>query len=177
MARPVAEEIVEMLKPACERIAIAGSLRRLKKQVGDIEILFVPRMSKRPEGLFDERLVSVASEVIDQKLKEGYFAKRPSKIGVFTWGESNKLGIHVPSQIPVDLFSCPPENWWVSLVIRTGSKETNLRLTTCANRKNCTLNAYGFGVTDRATGITTPAHSEQEVFELCGVPYLKPKDR
>jgi DNA polymerase/3'-5' exonuclease PolX len=177
MAMPVAEEMVELLKPCCERISIAGSLRRFKRQVGDIEILFVPRMSKRPDGLFDERIVSVADEVIEQLLKDGYFAKRPNKNGVFAWGGSNKLAIHTASGIPVDLFSTSQERWFVSLVIRTGSKETNLRLTTGANKLNRTLNAYGYGTTDRKTGETTRATSEQHVFELCGVPYLEPKDR
>lgn len=176
-AMPVADELVELLKPCCKRIAIAGSLRRLKPMVGDIEILFVPRTATRPDGLFDQRIVSVAGEVIDQKLKDGFFAKRPSKTGVFTWGESNKLAVHTASGIPVDLFSVPEENWWVSLVVRTGSKETNLRLTTGANKLNRTLHAYGYGVTNRMTNETTAATSEQHVFELCGVPFLEPKDR
>ena len=177
IAMPVAEDIIERLKPCCARIAIAGSLRRLKRQVGDIEILFVPLISERLGDLFENRIVSVADEVIQGLLRDGYFAKRPSKTGVFTWGEANKLGVHVPSGIPVDLFSCPPNNWWVSLVVRTGSKETNLRLTTGANKLNRTLNAYGYGVTDRQTGEVTAAHSEEEVFELCGVPYLQPNNR
>lgn len=177
MAMPIAEELVALLAPCCERIAIAGSLRRLKPQVGDIEILFVPKTTTRADGLFDQRIVSVADEVIEQNLKDGYFAKRPSKIGVFTWGESNKLAIHTASGIPVDLFSVPAQNWWVSLVVRTGSKETNLKLTMGAQKKNHTLHAYGYGVTNRKTNETTPATSEQHVFELCGVDYLLPKDR
>ena len=177
VALPVAKEIVSLLAPACERIAIAGSLRRQKPLVGDIEILFVPLMSERPDGLFDTVVVSVAQEVIEQKLKDGYFSKRPSKTGVFTWGEANKLAIHTASGIPVDLFSVPAANWWVSLVIRTGSKETNMRLTTGANKLNRTLHAYGYGVTDRKTNETIAATSEEHVFELCGVPYLLPDRR
>jgi DNA polymerase (family X) len=169
--------IIERLTPACERIAIAGSLRRGKAEVGDIEVLFVPRTATRPDGLFDQRTVSVADEVIEGLLSAGYFTKRPNKDGVFTWGPANKLAIHAASGIPVDLFSCPAPNWWVSLVIRTGCKATNLRLTTGANRLNRTLNAYGFGVTDRSTGETTAATSERQVFELCGVPYLDPDRR
>jgi len=176
-ALKVAEEIIWNLKPCCERIAIAGSLRRGKSEVGDIEILFIPKTTTRPDGLFDYRIVSVADEVIEGYLRDGYFSKRPSKTGAFTWGESNKLAIHRPSGIPVDLFATNDARWWVSLVIRTGSKETNLRLTTGANKLNRTLNAYGFGTTDRRTGETTAAKSEQDVFALCGVPYLEPEKR
>jgi DNA polymerase/3'-5' exonuclease PolX len=173
----VAEEIQARLAPACLTITVAGSLRRGKTEVGDVEILYVPKMSKRPEDFFNERIISVADEVIEGLLNDGYFSKRPSRVGVFTWGESNKLAIHTASGIPVDLFSTSREKWWVSLVIRTGSKETNLRLTTGANKLNRTLNAYGFGTTDRATGETTAATSERHVFELCGVPYLEPENR
>lgn len=172
-----ANDIIARIAPACERVAIAGSIRRLKPEVGDIEILYIPRMSQRPDGLFDQRLVSVADEVIDQLLANGFFAKRPSKTGVYAWGEANKLGIHVPSGIPVDLFSTSQVRWWVSLVVRTGSRETNLRLTTGANHLNRSLNAYGYGVTDRKTGIVTAANSEEDVFSLCGVPFLAPDKR
>ncbi len=175
-AMQVAEEIVAHLKPCCERIAIAGSLRRGKPEVGDIEILLVPKMTTRPDGLFDQRIVSVADEVIEQLLNQGYFAKRPSKTGVFSWGVANKLAIHTASKIPVDLFTTDAARWFVALVLRTGSKDTNLALTTGANRKNANLMAYGAGV-KWSDGTVTQATSEQHVFEMCGVPYKEPKDR
>lgn len=109
-ALAVAEELQAMLSPACERIAIAGSLRRGKQEVGDIELLFVPRMSQRPEGLFDTKTVNVAAEVCEKLLRDGLFEKRPNVNGHFTWGESNKHAIHVPSGIPIDLFSTHQEN-------------------------------------------------------------------
>jgi DNA polymerase (family 10) len=175
-AMAVAEELQAMLAPACHRIAIAGSLRREKAEVGDIELLFVPLLSQRPDGLFDSRIVDVASEVVEGLLAKGIFAKRRNVEGSFTWGERNKLALHVPSGIPVDLFATSEENWWVSLVIRTGSKETNLLLTTGAQRQGARLNAYGCGVT-WSDGTITPATSEQHVFEMCRVPYKEPKDR
>lgn len=176
-ALAVAEELQAMLAPACERIAIVGSLRRGKAEVGDLELLFIPRLSQRPDGLFDSQIVNVASEVIETWLTAGTITKRPNVNGVFTWGEANKLAVHVASSIPVDLFSCWTENWFVSLVIRTGSKETNLRLTTGAQKRGATLNAYGSGVT-WSDGTVTPATSEEHVFEMCGVtPYLEPHKR
>lgn len=172
----VAEELQAMISPACKRIAIAGSLRRWKPEVGDIELLFVPILSERPDGLFDRRIVDVCSEVVEKLLADGVLAKRPNVNGHFTWGERNKLAIHVPSGIPVDLFGTTEANWFVSLVIRTGSKETNLRLTNGAIRRGATLNAYGSGVT-WSDGTQTAATSEQHVFEMCGVLYLPPERR
>jgi DNA polymerase/3'-5' exonuclease PolX len=175
-ALAVAEEIQAMIAPACKRICIAGSLRRLKSEVGDIELLFVPVLSERPDGLFDSRIVDVCNEVVGGLLTDGVLAKRPNVNGHFTWGERNKLAIHVPSGIPVDLFGTNEDRWWVSLVIRTGSKETNLALTTGANKKGASLMAYGQGVR-WSDGTITPATSEEHVFEMCGVPYQPPHKR
>lgn len=175
-ALAVAEELQAILAPACERIAIVGSLRRAKHTVGDIELLFVSRKSQRPDGLFDSQQVNVASEVCDKLLADGVLAKRPNKNGIFAWGEANKLALHVASGIPVDLFATTEPAWWVALVIRTGSKETNLRLTTGAQKQGASLMAYGVGL-KWPNGNITPAFSEKSVFDLCGVPYLEPHQR
>lgn len=175
-ALAVAEELQALLAPACKRIAIAGSLRRLKPEVGDIELLFIPIFTSRPDGLFDCSLVDVCSEVAEGLLARGVLAKRPNVNGSFTWGERNKLAIHVPSGIPVDLFGTSEANWWVSLVVRTGSKETNLALTTGANKRGASLMAYGNGV-KWSDGTITPATSEEHVFEMCGVTYKEPQHR
>ena len=172
----VAEELQALFAPACERIAIVGSVRRGLDFCSDVELLFVSRLSERPDGLFDSRIVNVAAEVCDKLLADGVLAKRPNKNGHFAWGEANKLSVHVASGIPVDLFSCPPQNYWVSLVIRTGSKETNLRLTNGAIERGGRLNAYGSGVSWK-DGTHTEAKSEQGVFALCGIKYLEPCDR
>lgn len=176
-AMAVASEMIGRLKQACARIAIVGSLRRGKETVGDIELLYVPLLTERENDMFSRRIVSVADEVCEKLLRDGVLKKRPNVKGHVAWGESNKLAIHVESGIPLDLFSTTEQNWWVSLVIRTGSKETNLRLTRSAIERGRTLNAYGRGVTVRATGQVIEATSEREVFELCGVPWLEPYER
>lgn len=172
----VATRLLELLSPHCERIAIAGSLRRMKPEVSDIELLFIPSLGERPEGLFDRVQVDLTAERIESLVTSGVLAKRPNVNGDFTWGEKNKLAIHVASGIPVDLFATTHEDWWVSLVFRTGSKETNLALTTGANKKGATLMAYGCGVR-WSDGTVTRAESERHVFELCGVEYKEPQAR
>jgi DNA polymerase (family 10) len=176
VALAVAAELGDILTPFCERLEIAGSLRRGKPTVGDIELLFIPKSESRADGLFDTTQVNLADEVINRLLSSGVLAKRPNVNGSFAWGEKNKLAIHGPSGIPVDLFATTAANWWVSLVVRTGSKETNLELTTGAQRFGRRLNAYGSGVT-MPDGSNVAAKSEQEVFHLCGCKYREPKHR
>lgn len=177
-ALAVAAELCEQLNRLCSRIVVAGSLRRKKPVVGDVEILYVPQTESRPRpgDMFAHDDCDLADIRIQQLLGGFVLLKRPNKIGGFTWGPHNKLAIHKASGIPVDLFAVPEKNWWVSLVVRTGSLETNMRLTTGAQRLGKSLNAYGCGVTNE-DGSVTPATSERHVFELCGIPYLEPHER
>lgn len=176
-AMVVAGDLRERLEPHCERIVIAGSLRRGKPEVGDIELLYIPKLAQLPDGLFDVKAFNLADSELVQLVGMGVLRPRPNVNGHTSWGEKNKLAMHVPSGIPVDLFSTTAENWWVALVVRTGSKETCLRLTTGAHKLNRELIAYGSGVRDRKTGDITKAVSEEDVFNLCGIGYLDPHER
>lgn len=175
-ALAIAKEIVAELTPYCQRIEIAGSLRRLKPEVADIEILYIPETAMRPVDFFSNAQVDLAQEHIEQMLTAGRITKRPNIRGQFTWGPQNKLAIHAASGIGVDFFATTVEKWWTALVIRTGSAATNMRLTTGAQKLQRTLHAYGTGVTCQG-GETIAATSEQHVFKLCGVPYLPPHER
>lgn len=178
-AMPIAESLITALVPACERVCFAGSLRRRRPEVGDIEILYVPKLEMLPDPLDifgTPVLTNLADGVIARLEANEILARRQNVNGQEMFGEKNKLMLHSVTGIPVDLFSTTLENWWVSLVVRTGSKETNLRLTNAAIERGRSLIAYGAGVR-QPDGQITPAHSEREVFELCGVPYLEPQHR
>lgn len=164
IAIKAAKELCDALKPVTSRLVVAGSLRRRKLAVGDVEILYVPA-----DG---------CGAVIDEFLNRGVLVKRPNCRGHFAWGNLNKLAIHVGTGVPVDLFATCEENWWVSLVFRTGSLDMNLLLTRSALRRGRTLMAYGCGVQQLTPPWTiTPATSEQHVFDLCGVRYREPWQR
>lgn len=178
-ALKVAKELCEFIKPVTEWLIVAGSLRRGAEEVGDVEILFIPKfMPGKPVDMFEPPpMVNSAQIIIAELLASKVLVPRQSTDGHNAgWGPKNKLAVHVASGIPVDLFETTEENKFVSLVIRTGPKDFNLKLTTGAQRQGLTLNAYGCGVTDR-DGNVTRATSEQHVCELCGVPYAEPKDR
>jgi hypothetical protein len=117
LARRVGDELVAALEPSCERVCIAGSLRRNKPEVGDIEILYVPRIGqiRRPGALFTEP-GSLADDLLEQWLVSGVLAKRLNKNGRPVWGPLNKLARHSSSGISVDFFATTPNRWFVSLV-------------------------------------------------------------
>lgn len=173
----VANELSLGLSHCCHRIMMVGSIRRCKPFVSDIELLYIPRFRERQADLLSTEKVNEVDEKLNEWLKSGLIEKRKNVRGFEAWGPKNKLAVHVPSGIPVDFFETTEENWWVSLVIRTGGKVMNLALTTGANKRNRTLNAYGCGVTDRKTGEVIRATSECHLFELCGVQYLEPEER
>jgi DNA polymerase (family 10) len=177
-AAAIADELVAALKPHCERIAIAGSLRRQKPTVGDVEILLVPTMGVQKVDLFATAQVSNADVAIAELLAKGTLAKRPNAKGSFTWGDQNKLAVHAASGIPVDFFATTAAEWYRSLVIRTGPSKFNIRLITTAKRRGIQVHAYQSpGLVDIATGKPIPYTSERDFVEKCGVRYLEPWQR
>lgn len=179
LALEVAHGLIDLLRPYCEPgfLCFAGSLRRGKAEVGDVEICYVSKLGRlhKPGDLFDSPCL-LAEEFI-QHLMAGKLAQRPNETGHFTWGTWNKLAIHQATGIPVDLFRDTKENWWRTLVIRTGPKELNIRLIQSAKERGLNVHAYGQAITRIGTGEAVPCGSEREFFELCGVEYLEPEER
>ncbi|MCW1922700.1 hypothetical protein OKA05_09055 [Luteolibacter arcticus] len=171
-----AGELAAVLEPLCSRMAIAGSIRRGKLLVGDVEILYIPRFEERPVDLLDMGLVNLADEAIAGMLASGILTKRPDKNGNTAWGDKNKLALH-SSGVPIDLFSATDANWWNYLVCRTGPADSNTRIATAAQARGWKWNPYGSGFTRIATGETHACHSEEAVFAFVGLPYLPPEKR
>ena len=111
----------------------------------------------------------LADEQIEHMLRDGVLAKRLNKNGTATFGALNKLAVHVASGIPVDFFRTSESNWFVSLVVCTGSADHNTKLATAARRCGYLLHAYG-GITRLADDVELYPQSEREVLELCGLP-------
>lgn len=173
-AQAVADALVTLLAPECERIEVAGSVRRKKPTVGDVEILFIP---KRDKDLLGESSTARTDAIFREILATGVIAKRPSKSGAFAWGEMNKLGIHVGTGIPVDFFTATEANWFNYLVCRTGPAESNMKIATIARGEGWKWSPYGAGFTSRLTGGIWPVESEEAVFEFVGLPFLPPERR
>jgi len=177
-ALPLAKEIKEMLSPHCHKIEIAGSLRREKPLVGDIEILFIPKQGEilKP-GEFLPSNGPLTDPILSQLLENGTLTKRPKSNGTLTYGENIKLLLHTKTAIPIDLFTATLQNWFNLLVVRTGGKETNIKIASQAKRAGIPWKLSGSGFYNPQTGRTISMKSEEEVFKTVGLPYLTPQER
>jgi len=179
VASKVAAEMVLEIAPYCEKLQVAGSVRRCKRYVGDVEILYVPYFAKKKRGLFPGADVDVdlAEPLLNSLVEAKILSKRLNAKGTPMWGDKNKFAVHVATGIPIDFFATTLENWWVSLVVRTGSRETCMKLTNGANNLGRSLKVSGCGVMDERTDEMLIAHSEEDVFRFCGQKYVAPEYR
>ncbi|ODU24145.1 MAG: hypothetical protein ABS95_02225 [Verrucomicrobia bacterium SCN 57-15] len=171
-----------LVRLVTERVIVAGSLRRRKKEVGDIEILYIPKKHYQHDveasDLFQSRarVRNLTDHSIVEMIKSGLIRPRENVLGRTTWGDKNKLAVHVASGIPVDLFATTESAWFNYLVCRTGSAENNIRISAAAQAKGWSWHPYALGFTNER-GNLVRVESEEDVFRLVGLPYLQPWER
>ena len=178
VALEATREILATLRPACDPLIVAGSLRRRKDEVGDIEIVYIARTIERDkDGTFWEReQVNLADEAIAALERDGILEKRENVNGSTMFGPKNKLMRHRSTGIPVDLFAATAHNWWNYLVCRTGPKDNNIRIEEAAKAKGLQWHPYGPGFSG-TDGHWIRPETEQRVFEIAGLAYLEPWER
>lgn len=166
-----------VLENACKQITIAGSLRRGKPMVSDVELLYIPNMGwqRDPKDLFATLHANLADNAILNLENSGVLERRLNSRGSEVFGVKNKLMRHVKTGIPVDLFSTSEECWFNYLVCRTGPAESNIRIATEARKMGWTWHPYGSGFSrgDKKAVMK----SEEEVFNFVRLPYFPPEQR
>ena len=151
---PVAEEIKEELSSLdyVLRVEIAGSIRRRKETVGDIDILVT---TNKP--------LDVMEYFSNMDLIDDVVVKGPTKSTV----RLKENGIDV------DLRAFDDESFGSALMYFTGSKETNVELRRIAISKGLKLNEYGVFKGDNLLA----GRTEKEVFQSLGMSYIEPELR
>ena len=112
-AERIAAAIVADLAPSCARIQVAGSVRRRKEVVGDIEIVAIPRYA--PAGLFGDCTINLLWEHLHAS--DAYrFTKEDHPADRYY-----QLALPRHAGVQLDLFLAQPDNWGLTLLVRTGS--------------------------------------------------------
>ena len=151
-AKAIADNLVGELRPFCDRIEIAGSIRRRKPEVKDIEIVCIPNDL--------EILQFIATVEQWQKIKG-------EATGKYT---QRKL----PEGINLDLFMANSNNWGLIFAMRTGSAEYSHRTLATTWVKLGYKSVEGM-LTKNGVEVHVP--EERDLFSLLGIDYIEPEYR
>lgn len=168
----LANGVLVALYPFCSGLMIAGSIRRQKADVGDVDIVAMPKdvVAMGPLGgpvRFPE--ASVWSLLIPKELK---------KLGLKVEVSGQELHrCSFADGFQVDVYRARPETWGVILLVRTGSRDHNVKLCSLAKSKGLKLSAAEGIVTKEGFGKVTASRSEEEIFAALGLVYVEPKNR
>jgi DNA polymerase (family X) len=139
--------------PDIINISLAGSLRRMKDTIGDIDILV---SSKHPAAIMD------------------YFTRYPLLDTILAKGET-KTSILLTDGLQMDLRVVEDKSYGAALQYFTGSKDHNVTLRGLAIKKSYKLNEYGLFTKDTDRYIT--GHTETDVYHKIGLDYIPPELR
>ena len=156
-AKQIAERIMAELSPHCERIAIAGSIRRNKPEVKDIEIVAIPK--HYDVGLFETGIAAVVNRW--QKVKGELPCRYTQRI--------------LPDGIKLDLFFAEYSNWGLIFAVRTGSAEYSHKVLATAWVK-AGYNSKDGHLYDKA-GHRYSIREEKDLYSRIGLPYVSPEMR
>jgi DNA polymerase (family X) len=157
MAWPIAAEYAEPLRaylrslPGVERAEIAGSYRRGRDTVGDLDLLVSCRRG------------AAAIQAL----------KRYEDLRELTAAGTTKASGVLRNGLQVDVRVVPPASFGTALHYFTGSRDHNIHMRRRAQQRGCKLNEYGlFRGTKRVAGAT-----EEELFAVLGLPWIPPELR
>ena len=156
-ARDAAQEMIDTLRASgVEQISVAGSVRRYRETIGDIDLL-VPADDAAP--------IMTA------------FTSAPSVERVLAHGDT-KSSVIVARGLQIDLRVVPPVSWGAAMLYFTGSKEHNVRLRGLALKKKLLLNEYGlYKIGAEARGQEIASRTEEEVYTALGMDWIAPELR
>ena len=153
VAKPYAEDLRAYLSKfeGVLRVEVAGSYRRRKETVGDLDILVV---SDNWEKTSD------------------YFVKYPKVKEIVSKGETRST-IILNNDLQVDLRSVPKESYGSALHYFTGSKAHNIKIRKMAIDRGWKINEYGIFEGDRKIA----GESEEQMYEMMGLCFIEPELR
>src|SRR5437016_6355093 len=160
-ADAIAAKMMELLKhlPGVEKVTPAGSLRRGRETVGDLDLLVTGNCCTQEEQ---------RNKVLEQIL--GF----PGIHEVLAKGE-NKVSFRLRSGMQVDVRLLPPDSFGAAMQYFTGSKTHNVALRQRALKMGFTLNEYGLA--ELESGKRVAGKAEEEIYAKLKLEYIPPELR
>ena len=159
----------------CEKFMVVGSIRRQRPEVNDIDIVVIPRCPREDNW-------NKIAKAVNRAMGMAQVKKGPKLMTYANYRvTSGLLGRPRDPEYTVDIYYATPETWGILVLIRTGSKEHNMKLCSLAISKGMKLSA--------AEGVLKPLESspsmmktvasktEEDIFTALELPFVNPKDR
>ena len=166
-ANACAERLLAWLTPHCERIEVAGSIRRKCQDIGDVDFVCIPKMQAMADLLGNPETPKnlTAHEIKRRCLAEAWpIIKAGPTYLVFEGGG-----------VQVDLWFCDEGNWGSVLMCRTGSKSHNIWIAGIAKNRGGHWHPHcGLQLPGRRTTI---AKTETDIYSAIGVDFIPPEAR
>jgi DNA polymerase/3'-5' exonuclease PolX len=167
IAKECADRLIETIKPFCDKVEIAGSLRRKKSIVGDIEIVCIPKTILVPKNLFEmekirsEKFIKIIDglERIKGNAENGKYFQRI-----------------LPEGIKVDIFTATEINFGLIYAIRTGSAEFSHKILANGWCRAGYKSVEG-KLTKLHGGDIVPVEQEIDLFKIIGLNFVEPEKR
>jgi len=177
-AQSYARQIAAWLQPYCERLEIAGSIRRQRPQCADVDIVCIPKVTEEHDMLGEIiRRRNHTLGFLQQYVSKNNPLRSPMRKPHFLSGgetEGKQLIIELKS-CQLDLWFATQENFGTRWLCRTGSKEHNILLAQRAQDLGTKWNPYEGVFRDRGGAAT--AATEEQVYEALQLPFIEPRDR
>lgn len=167
-ALATAQQLLAALEPGCTRSIIAGSLRRRKPEIGDIEIVALARLIPTID-MFGEAMPGKERNALDEALAAlaPHYTKNGPKYKQFSF-----------EGMTVDLFLATPKTWGAVATIRTGSADFSHWLVTERRRGGACPGGMSFRegrIWFAGAALDTP--EERDVFAAVEQPWIEPVER
>jgi len=152
-AEPIVEQIVETLSalPSTQQVTPAGSFRRRKETIGDLDILVT-------SDAVDEVMDALANhELVEEELQRG----------------ETKQRVRLFNDLEMDLRVVPAKSYGAAMQYFTGSKEHNITMRKRAQKQDLELNEYGLFSGEKSIA----GETEEEIYQALGLAWIPPELR
>lgn len=173
-AQKIAEATRAFLEPVCERIEIAGSIRRRRPECADVDLVVIPRISEQKDFFG----VVTGRENLVRKLLIEYARDTRPKPQWVTGKEPEPNAQNLLLKGPkaqLDVWIATPATWATRLITRTGSMQHNVWIANRAIARRGKFRPYE-GLWFSSMGLIQPSNEEQ-FYEALGLPFIPPEKR
>lgn len=180
-----AERLRRLLQPYCQRIEIAGSVRRRRLQVKDIELVCVPNMIDKPGSLLPEAAEQVSAlDCYLRTMTEASTSVAKDNLRSPAWGPRYKKLRYEGAA--VDLFIVlPPAEWGLIYFLRTGPSDWSRLAVTVRSKGGWLPDSLAVaeghiresGVGGQESGRVIHTPEEIDVFGVLGMDWVEPQMR